>query len=351
MKRFLKQFIGSNDGSVLIIAGLMILTLTAVSGAAIDLGRQQLVRSKLQQASDAGAIAAATMPSDATQAEKEAAGRRYFALNFPNGYMGIARPNPAVSISNGDILVTATADVPTRFVSLLGINTVVSTGRTRIASSSTTTGNSYDLIMILDNSGSMGLADAGGGQTRIAALRNSALNIATNLLPDGNTANRIALVPYDAGVPPGAGADTLPLTENRGTVTSEINAMRAVGGTNSGTAFGYAASRAGFVQSMRNDVVRTVVWLTDGVNNTVSSDNQTLQNCADFKAQGIVVFTIAFGSTVAANAGVRSLMSSCATGAPGTNEGQYFFIAPDAATLSTTFNSILTTVSNLRITE
>ncbi|MFZ4125614.1 MAG: vWA domain-containing protein [Rickettsiales bacterium] len=347
----MKRFLRCNEGSVLIIAGLMILTLTAVSGAAIDLGRQQLVRSKLQQASDAGAVAAATMPSDATQAQKEAAGRRYFALNFPNGYMGVDRPNPTVSVASGDILVTATANVPTRFVGLIGIDSVVSTGRSRIASSSTTTGNNYDLIMILDNSGSMGFADAGGGQTRIAALRNSATSIATNLLPDGNTLNRIALVPYDSFVPPGDGADTLALTPDRAAVLAEVNLMEDVGGTNSGIAFGFAASQAGFVQSMRPEVIRTVVWLTDGVNNTQSSDNQTLQNCADFKSQGIVVFTIAFGSTVSTNAQVRSLMSSCATGAPGTNEGQYFFVAPDAATLTATFNSILTTVSNLRITE
>lgn len=347
----MKRFIQCDKGSVLIIAGLMILTLIAFAGAAIDLGRQQLIRSKLQQASDAGSIAAASMPSNATIAEQEAAGRRYFALNFPDGFMGVARPNPNVSISGDGVLVTATVNVPTRFVRLIGINTVVSTGLSRVASSSVSTGNNYDLIMILDNSGSMSARDAGGGQTRIGALRNSASSIATNLLPDGNTANRIALVPYDSGVPPGAGARTLALTANRAPVAAEISSMLAVGGTNSGTAFGFAASRSGFVQSMRSDVIRTVVWLTDGVNNTPSSDNQTLQNCTAFKAQGIVIFSIAFGTSISNNLNVRNLMSNCATGTPGANEGQFFFVAPDAATLAATFNSILTTASTLRITE
>lgn len=151
--RFIRHLHHDTRGNVLMLTGLAILILFAVAGAGVDFGRQQLVRMKLQNASDAAAVAAASMPDSVSADQRRAVALRYYNLNFPTTYLGIARPTPNIQVGN-QIIVDASTSFDANFVSNVGVNRLESQGRTvvdRTAPQQTI----YDVILVMDNSGSM----------------------------------------------------------------------------------------------------------------------------------------------------------------------------------------------------
>jgi len=380
MKQFLKSFVRQQQGSVLIITGLSFLVLLAVGGAAIDLGRQQLVRAKLQQASDAAAVAAATLSDDATNGERSAAASRYFALNFPDGYLGVSRPVPAVSVSASSISVIANAPLNTRFIGFVGVDQITSSGITRINRDTVTTSSKYDLVFVMDASGSMEARDVGNvgilnpdagapcipynpvnfnpagacptnGNTRMNAMRSAAVTVTTNLLQPNTSDSRIGAVTWSDAV-----VRQQPLSGDFQTVRTFLGRMVSYAGTNSTS--GLQAARtmsAGF----RDDAVKSVVLLTDGVNGAWNNgvigqypiiteatiNPQSLAICTQLKQAGVVVYTIAFGTDVISNAAARNFLRSCATSPAN------YFSAPNAAQLNTAFAAILTSIQNMRIVD
>lgn len=141
-------------GNVLMLTGLAILILFAVAGAGVDFGRQQLVRMKLQNASDAAAIAAASLPESTSAEQRRAVALRYYNLNFPSTYLGVVRPTPNIQVG-GQIIVDASTSFETNFVSNVDVNRLEAQGRT-VVDRATQAASIYDVILVMDNSGSMG---------------------------------------------------------------------------------------------------------------------------------------------------------------------------------------------------
>ncbi len=140
-------------GNVLMLTGLAILILFAVAGAGVDFGRQQLVRMKLQNASDAAAIAAASLPESTSAEQRRAVALRYYNLNFPSTYLGVVRPTPNIQVG-GQIIVDASTSFETNFVSNVDVNRLEAQGRT-VVDRATQAASIYDVILVMDNSGSM----------------------------------------------------------------------------------------------------------------------------------------------------------------------------------------------------
>lgn len=349
---FLRSFVANQHGSVAIITGLMMLSLVALAGASIDLGRQQLLRAKLQQATDAAAVAVAKMDENATDAQKRRNGRMYFNLNFPANYMGVTRPPVNIGLGE-DITASATVDMPTRFITFVGVDEVASEGYTRMSSTALTTEATYDLFLTMDVSGSMGCSAqtrcgvSGPPPERWQALRTAANIIAQDLLENNTTNSRIAANTWGSNLGPRIAFQST-YQPMRDFLYTNIN--HSGGGTHSEDGLDHARSQ---LSQFRSDAVRAVVLLTDGVNST-PDDSLSLAICTDLKNRGIVVYTIALGKDVSEGTyapRVRDFLSHCASGVPATNEDQYFFIAPDAAKLQTAFESILSSVKSMRILD
>jgi Flp pilus assembly protein TadG len=106
-------------GSVAAIAGVVLVPLTLLVGLAVDYARLTAVRSELQQAVDAAALAGARVvvgspPNDAVVKEDA---RRFFWANFRSGRLGarIDSDEPAVTViepQRNQVQVRATAEVP-----------------------------------------------------------------------------------------------------------------------------------------------------------------------------------------------------------------------------------------------
>lgn len=179
MRRTLQKLVREQHGSVLMLTGLAILILFAVAGAGVDFGRQQLVRMKLQNASDAAAVAAASL-KNATVAEREAIALRYYNLNYPQSFLGVERPDPEIIIGD-TISVEASTVLMANFISNVGVQRLEAEGRT-VVSASADEEQAQDVILVMDNSGSMAYQTSAPSfaQTDVARARITTVPVCRN---------------------------------------------------------------------------------------------------------------------------------------------------------------------------
>jgi Flp pilus assembly protein TadG len=152
------SFARDRRGNVLMLTGLLITVLVSITGAGYDLAHQQLVKLRIQQASDIAALAAATMTGNPTTAQREQIAARYFALNYPETYLGVPRPTPQVEVGSSSIRVSASADMPTQFMQYVGFDTIVSGGSSTVSTDSRAQDADYDVAVVVDESGSQAAA-------------------------------------------------------------------------------------------------------------------------------------------------------------------------------------------------
>lgn len=193
------QIMRSESGAAApMIAAALIPTFAAV-GAAIDTGYAIMAKSQLSAAADAAALAGGR---SFDEPGREAIVRRYFKANFSDQRSTVVK-NPHISVNFTDtdgvqsVEVTATSDVKTFFMGFFGYNKIdIST--TAIARREV---SPIEMVMVLDNTESM-KAPAGGGKTRIEALRDAASDLVTTLYGDTTSNDNLYLgvIPYTSFV-------------------------------------------------------------------------------------------------------------------------------------------------------
>lgn len=413
MRNLWQSFVRAQQGNVLMLTGLGMLFLVGIGGAGYDLGRQQLVRQKIQQASDAAALAAAGMDFGTSNATRQNTAQAFFALNYPSDYLGVARPTPSISIAGETITVSANSSVPTSFVGNFGVSSIAAAGSstTRFKRLQTV----LDVILVMDNSGSMGArqnlafpgslgsydvgtgnslnasggvrpicragwqalylqlfsfvlsnADANGfcndyeganGFNRINALRFSANDLVNRLMNPNPNNNRVALTTWDIFSIRSQG-----FTNDPAIARNFLGTMYGRGQTNSTVGLQQAQSFAG---QFRPNVARAVILMTDGVNqgpngfaDQIPFNTASLAICNQLKAQGVIVYTIGFGSELVGTnpiiANANQFLSDCATGPNGPtqpNLSQFYFRAPDAAALANAFSQIAGSLQRVQILQ
>jgi Flp pilus assembly protein TadG len=185
----------ANDqrGAVMLIVGLAIIPLFAVIGLSIDAGRGYLLKSKLSYAIDAAGLAGGRA-FDSDLREQDI--MMFFDANFPAGYMGseLAPGNPVITFNDAEntITIQATATMPTRFMSVVGVPDMTISARTVIKREM----QGMELVLVMDNTGSM----RSGG--KIDAMKNAASTLINVLYGDRDEVNNfyVGLVPYAATV-------------------------------------------------------------------------------------------------------------------------------------------------------
>lgn len=411
-RKLWQSFVRAQQGNVLMLTGLGMLFLIGIGGAGYDLGRQQLVRQKIQQASDAAALAAAGMDFGTSNATRQNTAQAFFALNYPNDYLGVARPTPSISIAGETITVSANSSVPTSFVGNFGVSSIAAAGSstTRFKRLQTV----LDVILVMDNSGSMAIADVGTGNSLNAsggvrpicragwiaygaalgfALTNADANFYCNIYEGATGFNRINALRFSANSLVNTLMNPNPNNNRMAMTTWDSFLIRSQGFTNDpaiarnflGTMYGRAAtnSTVGLQQAQtlssqfRPNVARAVILMTDGFNNLgnlnpdgtekspaqiatdqISVNNASLAICNQLKAQSTIIYTIGFGSELVGTnpfiTRASQFLSDCATGPNGPgqpNLNQFYFRAPDAATLASVFNQISGSLQRVQILQ
>ena len=344
-------------GNVAIITALSIGLLIAVGGSAIDFGRYELVRLRVQQAVSAAAIATAAMPdkkSDGTSYsadEKRQTVARYFAINYPVNYLGVAvEPGVvagAASFADNKVSIDLkNLRLNTIFLQSIGVDHFPVSAFAEVQATNNSNSTPYDIIFLFDNSGSMATPDAGGGKTRFKALQESALTMTNNLLSPNVSDSKIAAVAW--------GIVVMGKQNFTGDVAPMINFINTMNpnGTGTDSTVGLAEAQ-NMAPQFRSNSVHAIILLTDGQNNQPWYNTNSLVICNQFKTMSpqTFVYTIALGGDIYTDTTAKNFLSSCASGVAGANTNSYFFIAPDSATLDTVFKAITTSIKKIKITK
>jgi Flp pilus assembly protein TadG len=181
-------------GAILIKVAITLLPLLTAVGIALDVSRITLAKQKLTDAVDAAGIAVGRHP------ELDAAGATTLAQSFVQTYypsklygdlLGVT-----VEATREQVDVIGKARVPMTLLQILGYNSVDITVSSMVLRQL----RKIELVMVLDNSGSM----AG---TRMTALKSSASALVNALFGAETTSSfvKIGLVPFTAAVNVGAG--------------------------------------------------------------------------------------------------------------------------------------------------
>lgn len=197
---FLTRLRRDRSGNVLAITAAMVMPLTILAGCVVDISRIYIVRSRLQSACDAGALAARRSMDGLTWANSnQTTGTNFFYANFPNGTMGsVGRSINLSANSSGTVTGTATTTVPPTMTRMLGFGnkvlTATCTAELQLPDS--------DIMFALDTTGSMNTTNPGDTVTRIQALRTAVSNFYTTL--QGSAAPgatiRYGFVPFSSTV-------------------------------------------------------------------------------------------------------------------------------------------------------
>ncbi len=181
LRRLLPRFARSERGTVAIFFAFALLPLIGIVGIGIDLARTLTVRTTLQGAADAGALAAATEAEAIIQSggsvataqyAGQLAGQQVFGANSTKIARWLAAsPTPMVNVNPGSANITAfvsfTTPVPTIFGKLFGTSTFSVGGS---AASSLALPKYLNISVVTDISQSMGLAATTAGQTQLASI-------------------------------------------------------------------------------------------------------------------------------------------------------------------------------------
>lgn len=221
-RRTLGSLLRDKGGNAMLIMTAATVPLAGMVGGAVDLSRAYLVKSRMQQACDAGALAgrksmAGNVLADADKTEAY----RFFFYNFPNNTMGsetltqdsatAANRVIATKTSDNQLQMDATTTVPTSLLRVMNVADIRVTVRCEAEEYYVNT----DLMFVLDTTGSMNCAigaaiscaaTSEASNSKMLNMRNAIKKLYEDLIParDALSAKslrlRIGFVQYSQNV-------------------------------------------------------------------------------------------------------------------------------------------------------
>lgn len=194
-RRGVASFLESAHGNVGIIFGLTTVPMLLMLGGAVDFARLATTRAGLQQATDAAALMAATkITSTTTDADAQRQAQVYLQNNFPNSSATIT--SATISADRLSLRLTSTVQMPTTTFRIAHIDTMLA----NVTSQASLAGNTtYEIALVLDNSGSMGAS--AGGVTKMQALRDAATSFTNTMFSKVASGKlQMSIAPFNAAV-------------------------------------------------------------------------------------------------------------------------------------------------------
>jgi Flp pilus assembly protein TadG len=187
--------IKDDEGNVALIAALCLLPLCFVIGMSIDLSNATRTRLALQDATDSAALAIARNASTITDAQIPAAAKNYVDASYEKS-AAFSIATATIERATLTVTINAKANVPTTFAGILGKTYLPVSAHSVVQGQ----GNDYEIVVVVDNSGSM-TATAGAGSSKIVELR-KAVAVLLNSLNVGtsNTHVKVGIVPFSSAV-------------------------------------------------------------------------------------------------------------------------------------------------------
>lgn len=197
-----RAFLRSRRGNVAMMFGLALVPLMVAAGAGLDFTRAMLVRQQMSEALDAAALALGSS-TGLNQASATSLAQSYFNANYTVDQSAFGAATLAAftyTPSGGTVTLTATDNMPTVLMKLVGVRTVP------VAASSTVVWGQSKLwvSLVLDNTGSMCEPDSSpcpsdtNPNIKINALKTASHQL-LGILQNAAAANgdvQVAIVPF-----------------------------------------------------------------------------------------------------------------------------------------------------------
>jgi Flp pilus assembly protein TadG len=183
---------GNDDrAGVALLFGISAVPFMLAAGVAVDYSRAIDLKTEMQAALDAGALAAAASRS-MSDGERITLAKRSFSSNFRNRF-GV-KPVPTVTLANDTVHASATAALPTTFMKLAGISKMEVGANVQIRIPGQ---KDAEIALVLDYSDSMNDPPVGGGRVKYLSMRDAATQMVSDLTT-GEAAKHVkfALVPF-----------------------------------------------------------------------------------------------------------------------------------------------------------
>lgn len=194
------RFRRDRRGTVAVYLAVAAVPLMGFVGMAVDTGRGQLVKARLNQALDAAALAGGRAFFEPT---RDADIHKFFNANYPADYLGAQLSPLTISADplTGRLSVSASATLDTTFMQVLGQETMRVAAGTVVERAD----HGMELALVLDNTGSM--YQGGGANSRFHRMQNAARELVDILYGDRDTVPNfwVSVVPYTASVNIGSG--------------------------------------------------------------------------------------------------------------------------------------------------
>jgi uncharacterized protein YegL len=249
------------------------------------------------------------------------------------------------------ITASVAATVPTTFLKVAGINQIPVSVASGIVGGATVTKSAFSMYLVLDRSGSMKEPTTSGNR-KIDALKLAVQNLTTQLSKaDPNDKYvRMGAVSYDDRM-----QTPTPLACGETAALAYVNNLSPGSRTDSSLAMAtaYAALTDTSTGKNENDIHKAkngvanpkkyIVFMTDGNNNIANADTSTKATCDAARANGVIVYTIAFMAPLNG----QNLLKYCAT------TSSNYFAAESTSDIISAFSQIgETSADNLvRLTQ
>jgi Flp pilus assembly protein TadG len=185
------RFRWDRDGAAAITFALAVVPILIGAGVAVDFARLATKHTSLQQATDSATLAIAQNAMvSTTDADVLAQAQNYIATNYSNRTATIT--SASISSDHTSVCVSAQDNVQ------LGIMSMFSVASKGVGASTCTAvsgASSYEIALVLDNSGSMNQAVS--GNSKIAALKTAANNFITTMFSGSFIGKvKMSIVPF-----------------------------------------------------------------------------------------------------------------------------------------------------------
>ena len=193
-------------GNTLALTAASIVPLVGMIGGGLDMSRNYLAKSRLQQACDAATLAArkelgnARVESgDPIPTNITSTADNYFNLNFKDGSYGTTGLSYALSTPDGSVMQgNASVAVPTTLMSVFGVDQA----NISVSCQSDLTIPNVDIMLVLDVTGSMNGRNPGESIRKIDGLKNAVKSFYDEIAAVAPPQSRIryGFVPYNGSV-------------------------------------------------------------------------------------------------------------------------------------------------------
>ncbi|MCC6925564.1 pilus assembly protein TadG-related protein [Novosphingobium sp.] len=203
--KVLRRLLRDRAGNTLALIAAGLVPIMAMIGGGVDMGRSYLAQSRLQQACDAGVLAARkklgseVVTTGVIPAQVTEIGNKFFNINYRNGaYWTENRSFEMTLESDYAISGVASVDVPTTIMGLFGYNEVA----LQVDCAAKLNFSNTDIMFVLDTTGSMTTTNSGDSEPRIDVLKNVVRNFHGQIegAKSPGTRVRYGFLPYSTNV-------------------------------------------------------------------------------------------------------------------------------------------------------